>query len=450
MSADGVSVLAFAAGAACAAAGCAAQQHRRISRLEELAAADRRRRSERDVLELFDSVETASRQRYPRRVILIRHGESEGNTNLSIYKTKPDAALRLTAQGRQQALSKGRALREELGDSKVHFIVSPYTRTRETMHYILQAFSPEQYGSVVEDPRIREQEFGMFQDPEKMPEIMRERRKIGAFYYRFPDGESGADVYDRVDNFVEHLHRTFKRPAERGKNRRPQVVSRTDRHGRTRSMSDVKTEGRTYDGRTPDPSPTVRPPQTLVTGAGKSAGRVCAPIRRAASIDSPELVGESAEGEALHPLRRAQSMDDTAAGATAETVIIVTHGLTARLFLMRWFHLTVDQFHSLWNLRNCGSITMELFKDERDSRARYMLTAPVEAGGQFPPPHTDMFVDGRNSTEPCTWGITLDEAAALWDKHVSCTAPAAAPAPAAVAHLRKPLLALLVLMRSCR
>ena len=50
-----------------------------------------------------------------------------------------------------------------------------------------------------------------------------------------------------------------------------------------------------------------------------------------------------------------------------------------------------------------------------------MLTAPVEAGGQFPPPHTDMFVDGRNSTEPCTWGITLDEAAALWDKHVSCT-----------------------------
>ena len=27
-----------------------------------------------------------------------------------------------------------------------------------------------------------------------MPEIMRARREIGAFYYRFPDGESGADV----------------------------------------------------------------------------------------------------------------------------------------------------------------------------------------------------------------------------------------------------------------
>lgn len=78
------------------------------------------------------------------------------------------------------------------------------------------------------------------QDPDKMPEIMRERRSIGAFYYRFPDGESGADVYDRVDNFVEHLHRKFRRPPKvRGHNRRAGVVSRTDRHGRTRADSDT-------------------------------------------------------------------------------------------------------------------------------------------------------------------------------------------------------------------
>lgn len=75
----------------------------------------------------------------------------------------------------------------------------------------------------------------LVQDPDAMPSIMRERREIGAFYYRFPDGESGADVYDRVDNFVEHLHRLFRKSsATRGSNRRAHVVSRSDRHGRTR------------------------------------------------------------------------------------------------------------------------------------------------------------------------------------------------------------------------
>ncbi len=40
-----------------------------------------------------------------------------------------------------------------------------------------------------EDPRLREQEWGNFQDPKVMEEVMQERRKIGAFYYRFPTGE---------------------------------------------------------------------------------------------------------------------------------------------------------------------------------------------------------------------------------------------------------------------
>ena len=216
-----------------------------------------------EIFQLFDRFETAVRHRYPTRVILVRHGaivcccisatcacacccsawkrcvdisfsastrscatlgESEGNIDLEVYRHKSDAALRLTAKGRDQAIEAGRQLKEDIGDSKVHFIVSPYTRTRETLHGILQAFDPSQYDSVVEDPRVREQEFGMYQDPDKMPEIMRTRRSIGAFYYRFPDGESGADVYDRVDNFVEHLHRTFRRPAHRGGSRRANVV----------------------------------------------------------------------------------------------------------------------------------------------------------------------------------------------------------------------------------
>ena len=40
-----------------------------------------------------------------------------------------------------------------------------------------------------EDPRIREQEWGNFQVPKELPKVMGERRKIGAFFYRFPTGE---------------------------------------------------------------------------------------------------------------------------------------------------------------------------------------------------------------------------------------------------------------------
>ena len=37
----------------------------------------------------------------------------------------------------------------------------------------------------------------------------KERYKFGIFYYRFPNGESAADVYDRVSTFLDSLWRSF-------------------------------------------------------------------------------------------------------------------------------------------------------------------------------------------------------------------------------------------------
>lgn len=71
-------------------------------------------------------------------------------------------------------------------------------------HYIIQiAF-------LQEEPRIREQDFGNYQT-QAMAEIKKERLRFGRFFYRFPNGESGADVYDRVSSFFETLFRQFKR-----------------------------------------------------------------------------------------------------------------------------------------------------------------------------------------------------------------------------------------------
>lgn len=154
----------------------------------------------------------------PSKLILIRHGQSEGNVDEILYSTKPDNAMRLTKLGWDMAKMAGKALRDQLPEGEsVHFIVSPYCRTVETFHGIISAWSDpdiefshisnrskrlkEWYTKLTntgltwhEDPRIREQDFGNFQDPQMIKKAKEERHKFGSFYYRFPHGESSSDV----------------------------------------------------------------------------------------------------------------------------------------------------------------------------------------------------------------------------------------------------------------
>lgn len=83
---------------------------------------------------------------------------------------------------------------------KVYFYVSPYERTRSTLREIGRAFSRRRVIGVREECRIREQDFGNFQVVERMKVIKETREKFGRFFYRFPEGESAADVYDRVSS----------------------------------------------------------------------------------------------------------------------------------------------------------------------------------------------------------------------------------------------------------
>jgi broad specificity phosphatase PhoE len=54
--------------------------------------------------------------------------------------------------------------------------------------------------------RIREQEFGNLQDDAQERRGHRVLENlVGKFYYRRPEGESGADVYDRVSDFWESI-----------------------------------------------------------------------------------------------------------------------------------------------------------------------------------------------------------------------------------------------------
>lgn len=46
-----------------------------------------------------------------------------------------------------------------------------------------------------------------------------------------------------------------------------------------------------------------------------------------------------------------------------DNCVLVTHGLTIRLFIMRFFHLTVEEFEQMIAPRNCDLVVMELSQD---------------------------------------------------------------------------------------
>ncbi|XP_027367003.1 phosphoglycerate mutase-like protein AT74 [Abrus precatorius] len=206
----------------------------------------------------------------PKRIILMRHGESQGNLDTATYTTTPDHSIPLTAQGIAQAHHAGAELRRVMGGGgcspywQAYFYVSPYTRTRSTLREVGRCFSKKRVIGVREESRIREQDFGNFQVEERMKVIKETRQRFGRFFYRFPEGESAADVFDRVSSFFESLWR---------------------------------------------------------------------------DID-------------MNRLRHDPSND--------LNLIIVSHGLTSRIFLMKWFKWTVEQFEHLNNFGNCEFRVMQL------------------------------------------------------------------------------------------
>jgi broad specificity phosphatase PhoE len=217
----------------------------------------------------------------PKRIILIRHGESEGNVDRLIYKSKPDYALLLSDRGIAQAKEAGKELKKIIGEEKAFFYVSPFWRTRETFEYIAAELDRKKI-HWIEEPRIREQEWGHLRSPEEGALIEKDRDAYGTFYFRIPDGESAADVYDRVSDFLGTLYRDFEKEE------------------------------------------------------------------------------------------------------CSENVIIITHGMAIRLFLMRWFHWTVEEFEVIANPKNCEIIVMEKHENNKYGLAHRLSTHTVKSKWQRP------------------------------------------------------------------
>lgn len=154
-----------------------------------------------------------------RELILVRHGQSEGNVaaeaadrdeahRIDVPARDPDVVLSET--GRTQAQALGHWL-SELPDGERPGLVwtSPYRRARETAEIALEVCDVELDFRV--DERLRDRDMGItdmltgYGIREKYPEEAERREWLGKFYYRPPGGESWADVALRVRSVLGEL-----------------------------------------------------------------------------------------------------------------------------------------------------------------------------------------------------------------------------------------------------
>jgi broad specificity phosphatase PhoE len=155
-------------------------------------------------------------------LILVRHGESEGNVAASAAEAAGalridvparDADVELSERGLRQAEAVGRRLAADPVPDAVH--VSPYRRARTTAEVALAAAAWDPVLRI--DERLRDRELGVLDTftgrgvRELHPEEAERRRFLGKFYYRPPGGESWADVALRIRSVVPELEESGDR-----------------------------------------------------------------------------------------------------------------------------------------------------------------------------------------------------------------------------------------------
>lgn len=144
----------------------------------------------------------------PKRIILVRHGRSKANDDPSLYSRVPDYRIELTEEGKTQSRAVGEKISGLVGQESYGIYVSPYLRTLQTKNCIVEKMGHAPVFSY-QDPCLREQDCGNLPGVLDAEANREARGRYGAFFYRFPDGESCADVHDRMIDFLSSLHRLF-------------------------------------------------------------------------------------------------------------------------------------------------------------------------------------------------------------------------------------------------
>ena len=155
----------------------------------------------------------------PRDLVLVRHGESEGNIAnrrsrrgddshfTPEFRERSGADWRLTLKGVEQARRAGKWIRENIGEKFERYYCSEYIRAAETA---LELQLPEAHWFMTHV--LRERDWGAL---ESMPDSERkerfteelERRKRDFYRWSPPGGESVANVCGRTKDLLDTLAR---------------------------------------------------------------------------------------------------------------------------------------------------------------------------------------------------------------------------------------------------
>ncbi|KAG7340190.1 histidine phosphatase superfamily protein [Nitzschia inconspicua] len=279
----------------------------------------------------------------PKRIILMRHGESLGNLDENAYSSIPDWKIPLTRRGERQALRAANDLATLLDGESLFAYCSPYKRAKETwdiiQQYLQESVPTIQLVGMREEPRIAEQQFGNFQNPRKVRTAKAERRTFGRFFFRFPNGEAGLDVYNRVSSFLATLSRDIRQLDER------YSVLPTTNANKDITMSQQQHQ------ETPFPMPSSSSTLHSLSDVEYNIQDL-----RYDSAFQQDPSSSSSYHDAMEKMN----------------ILIVCHGLTLRLFLMRYFHLTVEEFENSYNSQNAKLVIMD--RQVSEGREFYRLS----------------------------------------------------------------------------
>jgi len=162
-------------------------------------------------------------QHWPKRLWLVRHGQSQGNVardaaheaGLAVIDLDlRDVDVPLSDLGHAQAEATGRWFAALPENEKPEVILaSPYIRAKQTAEAICKAGGLAGGAKpTILDERLREREFGVFDGltsvgiKQHYPDEAAHRSKMGKFYHRPPGGESWADVILRLRSALNTIN----------------------------------------------------------------------------------------------------------------------------------------------------------------------------------------------------------------------------------------------------
>ena len=156
---------------------------------------------------------------HPKRLWLMRHGESAGNVARDEAERRGlhvidiggrDVDVPLSDLGQKQAQSVGNWFAQQPEAERFTIVLcSPYARARQTAEAVSERSASS--APLVIDERLREKEFGALDRLTKagivatFPGEAERRALVGKFYYRPPAGESWCDVILRLRSVLDHI-----------------------------------------------------------------------------------------------------------------------------------------------------------------------------------------------------------------------------------------------------